>query len=332
MASLSSPACPPPRAAPRALARGGRSRRLGSRAFASSSTPAPSPDAFRALEAEIDAAGSPSSSGASARLTLADAVWKVSRDAPMSLRDRAACAVAAEATQALCDSGLDGAGLLAVLAVREAMRRNGFDRGDGRVRPVAGFKVFAAADEDDPRESTAPAGLGSPNISRRRRAEAHCWLEIDGRVLDVAADGMALCDAARRLGVDYSDPERMAERFGTEALRAGGYAPRAARPLVVLGVPVPVGGTRTRTLAPKLTLETPPERVEGAREAAALVDAYRATLEEDDRRVAGGGSGGDPAEGMPQEAAEVYRRVAGVVIETVRDEREREAKLRGEGA
>ena len=35
---------------------------------------------------------------------------------------------------------------------------------------------------------------------------------------------------------------------------------------------------------------------------------------------------------VPQEAAEVYRRVAGVVIETVRDEREREAKLRGEGA
>jgi hypothetical protein len=207
----------------------------------------------------------------------------------MSLRDRAACAIAAEATQALCDAGLDGAGLLAVLAVREAMRRNGFDRGDGRVRPVAGFKVFAA-DEDDPRESTAPAG--SPN-SRRRRAEAHCWLEIDGRVLDVAADGMALCDAARRLGVDYSDPERMAERFGTEALRAGGYAPRAARPLVVLGVPVPVGGTRTRTIAPKLTLETPPERVEGAREAAALVDAYRATLEEDDRRVAGGGGAGE---------------------------------------
>ena len=95
---------------------------------------------------------------------------------------------------------------------------------------------------------------------------------------------------------------------------------------------MPVGGTRTRTLAPKLTLETPPERVEGAREAVALVDAYRATLEEDDRRVVGGESGGDPAEGMPPEAAEVYRRVAGVVIETVRDEREREAKLRGEGA
>ena len=181
MASLSSPACPPPRAAPRALARGGRSRRLGSRAFASSSTPAPSPDAFRALEAEIDAAGSPSSSGASARLTLADAVWKVSRDAPMSLRDRAACAIAAEATQALCDAGLDGAGLLAVLAVREAMRRNGFDRGDGRVRPVAGFKVFAAADEDDPRESTAPAGspkyraAAAPRRTAGWRSTGACW-------------------------------------------------------------------------------------------------------------------------------------------------------------
>ena len=44
---------------------------------------------------------------------------------PLSLRDRAACAVAAEATQALCEAGLDGAGLAVTLAILEALRRNG---------------------------------------------------------------------------------------------------------------------------------------------------------------------------------------------------------------
>ena len=161
------------------------------------------------------------------RLTLADAVWKRPRRADV-LRDRAACAIAAggsrrsatPASTARASSRSSPCARRCKERLTEATARGPTAR--------AGFKpIFAAADEDDPRESTAPRGLPK---SRRRRAAAHCWLEIDGRVLDAAADGMALCDAARRLGVDYSDPERMAERLGTEALRAGGVrAPRRAR-------------------------------------------------------------------------------------------------------
>ena len=41
-------------------------------------------------------------------------VWKItkSKDIPLSLRDRVVCTVAAEAVQALCETGLDGASLV----------------------------------------------------------------------------------------------------------------------------------------------------------------------------------------------------------------------------
>jgi len=46
---------------------------------------------------------------------------------------------------------------------------------------------------------------------------AHAWLEVDGRVLDVCSDGLALCEAARRAGIDYSDEPAMEELFGRDA-------------------------------------------------------------------------------------------------------------------
>lgn len=73
----------------------------------------------------------------------------------MSLRDRAACAIAAEAVQALCETGLERASLVVTLALDEALRRNGFES-EG-VRTVAGYLV---GDDDE--------------------AVAHCWLEVDG--------------------------------------------------------------------------------------------------------------------------------------------------------
>ena len=107
------------------------------------------------IEAEIDAAAPASSTAATAQLSLADAVWKVSKETPMSLRDRAACAIAAEAVQALCETGLERASLVVTLALAEALRRNGFES-EG-VRTVAGYLV---GDDDE--------------------AVAHCWLEVDG--------------------------------------------------------------------------------------------------------------------------------------------------------
>ena len=143
------------------------------------------------IEAEIRSAPPSTSPASTSRLSLADATWKVSLDNPLPVRDRAACAIAAEAVQALCETGLDGASLAVTLGIREAMIANGF--GDS-VRAVAGY------------------------VSIGGEGRAHAWLEIDGRVLDVAGEGLALCEAARRLGVDYSDVQDMRSAFGPDAL------------------------------------------------------------------------------------------------------------------
>ena len=46
------------------------------------------------------------------------------------------------------------------------------------------------------------------------RAVPHAWLELEGRVLDICTDGLALCEAARRASVDYSDAGRDARALG----------------------------------------------------------------------------------------------------------------------
>lgn len=78
-----------------------------------------------AIEAEIDAAPSSTSAAAATQLSLADAVWKISKDIPLSLRDRVVCTIAAEAVQALCETGLDGASL-----VRKKWGGGGRDRAE----------------------------------------------------------------------------------------------------------------------------------------------------------------------------------------------------------
>jgi hypothetical protein len=296
-----------------------------------------SPDtvSLAAIEAEIDAAAPASSTAGTTQLSLADAVWKVSREIPLSLRDRAACAVAAEATQALCETGLDGAGLAVTLAILEALRRNGL---------IDGF----AADDDDARSArTGPkeakeakhkkiirarAGYRAGDVSADgapSRAVPHAWLELDGRVLDVCTDGLALCEAARRASVDYSDTNAMQTRFGDDALRLGGHAPNARPPLTVLNVPVPVGGTRTVTVPVRLTLRDPPSSVPDAAQSTRTVAGYRAAL----RACAGADAAACAAavaalvDEMPSEVKAVFHRVASVKLDVVGDEKARVARL-----
>ena len=311
------------------------------------------------IEAEIDAAAPASSTAATAQLSLADAVWKVSKETPMSLRDRAACAIAAEAVQALCETGLERASLVVTLALAEALRRNGFES-EG-VRTVAGYLVsdddeavahcwleVDGARPDRPRRpharipSTvefAPAPARGPPPARlvpsptlkpnRIPPKAHLptnptriFPSSSGRVLDVVTDGMALCEAARRARVDYSDAAAVRSRFGDAAIALGDHRPDRRRPLVVLGVPVPVGGTRTRTVKPTFTLRDPPIDVAGAAEARTLRERYESVLR----------SGRDAdalAAEMPPDAEEVFRRVAGVALETVGDARARAQRLAG---
>ena len=97
-------------------------------------------------------------------------------------------------------------------------------------------------------------------------------------MLDICTDGLALCEAARRASVDYSDADAMRARFGGDALRLGSHAPDARPPLTVLNVPVPVGGTRTMTVPVRLTLRDPPASVPGAARAVQTAAGYRAAL------------------------------------------------------
>ena len=87
---------------------------------------------------------------------------------------------------------------------------------------------------------------------------------------------------AFKLNLYHYTPSAMEERFGRDVLAIGEYKPAALRPLTVLNVPVPVGGTATKTLPRGLTLKTPPATVPGAAESVALVDRYTTVLSEDD--------------------------------------------------
>ena len=150
-------------------------------------------------------------------------------------------------------------------------------------------------------------------------AEAHAWLEVDGRVLDIVADGLALCEAARRAGVDYADPAAMEDKFGADALAVGEYNAAGQKPLTILNMTVHVGGEGQTAPRPKLTLKTPPESVPGAPEAIDLVERFAEVL-------SGGAEG--HMERMPAEVREVYERIASIRVETVEDEQTRAQRLK----
>ena len=203
------------------------------------------------------------------------------------------------------------------LAIQEALKRNGFDK---NVRAVSGYLVGRQSGGGGGGVSgVTRGGGGAGGGGGGPTAAAHAWLEVDGRVLDVVSDGLALCEAARRAGIDYSDERAMEEKFGGDVLRLGEYSPEALRPLTVLNVPVPVGGTATETLPRGLTMKTPPATVSGAAEAVALVHRYTEVLGVSNPSV--------HVNEMPAEVRDVYQRIAGIQLETVGHEKDRAARL-----
>ena len=83
-----------------------------------------------------------------------------------------------------------------------------------------------------------------------------------------------------------------------------------------------MGGTRTRTVKPTFTLRDPPIDVAGASEARTLRERFETVLR----------SGRDAdalAAEMPPDAEEVFRRIAGMTLETVGDARARAQRLAG---
>ena len=114
--------------------------------------------------------------------------------AAMPLRDRKICALASRAVAAVCETGIDeeDGSLLVALALKSAIERNGDDREirAGEWCPaVASVRVLAG--------------------ERRREARARAWVDVEGKIVDACAPGTALCEAARRAGVDYDDESAM---------------------------------------------------------------------------------------------------------------------------
>ena len=274
----------------------------------------------QSLEREI-ARASPISSEAS----LADCAYAVATSsATMPLRDRKICALASRAVAAVCETGIDeeDGSLLVALALKSAIERNGDDR---EIRVVVGYAAVTTYD--------AETG------ERRREARARAWVDVEGKIVDACAPGTALCEAARRAGVDYDDESAMATEFGRETLDASGYAPSIdhSRALVVLGVAVPLGGSvaaasarreaqmtnkggkrTTSSSSHGLTLRPPPSDVEGAEEAVRRVTYYR-------ERVLDGGMIGIEQfkDASPPEARACFAVVADAVVETVASREDR---------
>ena len=274
----------------------------------------------QSLEREI-ARASPISSEAS----LADCAYAVATSsATMPLRDRKICALASRAVAAVCETGIDeeDGSLLVALALKSAIERNGDDR---EIRVVVGYAAVTTYD--------AETG------ERRREARARAWVDVEGKIVDACAPGTALCEAARRAGVDYDDESAMVTEFGRETLDASGYAPSIdhSRALVVLGVAVPLGGSiaaasarreaqmtnkggkrTTSSSSHGLTLRPPPSDVEGAEEAVRRVTYYR-------ERVLDGGMIGIEQfkDASPPEARACFDVVADALVETVASREDR---------
>ena len=274
----------------------------------------------QSLEREI-ARASPISSEAS----LADCAYEVATSsATMPLRDRKICALASRAVAAVCETGIDeeDGSLLVALALKSAIERNGDDR---EIRVVVGYAAVTTYD--------AETG------ERRREARARAWVDVEGKIVDACAPGTALCEAARRAGVDYDDESAMVTEFGRETLDASGYAPSIdhSRALVVLGVAVPLGGSiaaasarreaqmtnkggkrTTSSSSHGLTLRPPPSDVEGAEEAVRRVTYYR-------ERVLDGGMIGIEQfkDASPPEARACFDVVADALVETVASREDR---------
>lgn len=241
--------------------------------------------------------------------SLADRAYAAStRSATMRAGDRVACALSAHAIECACESGVEtsegSVSLVVSLALRRAMEANGERR---EIKTVVGY----ASDCGD---------------DGRARATEHAWLEIEGKVIDVCAPGVALFEAARRFDVDHEDEEAMLEVFGEDALRGSGWFNRRdkRRPLTVLNVAIPIGGARSSANvkpASGLTLKPPPMSIDGADRA---IERARYFLE----RVLAEGEAGerDFIAAAPPLARALYERIASARIETVDSTDERLAR------
>ena len=104
------------------------------------------------------------------------------------------------------------------------------------------------------------------------RCDAHVWLEVDHRIIDLSVDGVQIVEMARKACISYEDVEKMAEHFSLEIAKE---VNKDIRPATVLGIPIVLNECRKNGLM----LKEPPLTVEGAANAIETAKKYRQAIQ-----------------------------------------------------
>jgi hypothetical protein len=201
---------------------------------------------YEKLEREIRTADGKS-------LSLSDCVIKLALNEPsVTLRDRVMVSVCAEAMSIIPECGLENASLVISMALKHALVENGID------------------------ENTVEVKVGYVKSTKKNdggvRCDAHVWLEVDHRIIDLSVDGIQIVEMARKAGISYEDVGKMAEHFSPEIAKE---VNRDIRPATVLGIPIVLNESRKN----RLMLKEPPVTVEGAANAIETARKYQQAIQ-----------------------------------------------------
>jgi hypothetical protein len=179
-------------------------------------------------------------------LSLSDCVIKLALNEPsVTLRDRVMVSLCAEAMSIIPECGLENASLVISLALKHALIENGIDLSTIEVK----------------------VGYVKSIRNKRVRCDAHVWLEVDHRIIDLSVDGVQIVEMARKAGVPYEDVEKMAKHFSMDLAKE---INKDIRPATVLGVPIVLN----ECVLHGLMLKEPPLTVEGAANAIETARKY----------------------------------------------------------
>jgi len=186
-------------------------------------------------------------------LSLSDCVIKLALNEPsVTLRDRVMVSLCAEAMSIIPECGLENASLVISMALKHALVENGID------------------------ESTVEVKVGYVKSTKKNdggvRCDAHVWLEVDQRIIDLSVDGVQIVEMARKAGISYEDVGKMAEHFSPEIAKE---VNKDIRPATVLGIPIVLNECRKN----RLMLKEPPLTVEGAANAIETAKKYQQAIQ-----------------------------------------------------
>ncbi|CAL6413430.1 unnamed protein product [Bathycoccus prasinos] len=186
-------------------------------------------------------------------LSLSDCVIKLALNEPsVTLRDRVMVSLCAEAMSIIPECGLENASLVISMALKHALVENGID------------------------ESTVEVKVGYVKSTKKNdggvQCDAHVWLEVDHRIIDLSVDGVQIVEMARKAGISYEDVGKMAEHFSPEIAKE---VNKDIRPATVLGIPIVLNECRKN----RLMLKEPPLTVEGAANAIETAKKYQQAIQ-----------------------------------------------------